>query len=59
MYWEEPTQMVVKKLAETLRYLRIRGGTVAVFGKSTWAATNAIDNTPIRVSSAMIRRSFH
>jgi hypothetical protein len=32
MYWDEPIQMVAKKAEATLRYFRMRGGTVAVFG---------------------------
>lgn len=52
-------QIVDQKPAATLRYLRIRGGIVAVLGSEAWTATKATSNTAMRVNNAMIRPLLH
>lgn len=59
MYCEEPMQIVDQKLAATLRYLRMRGGIVAVLGSKAWTKRKATSNTPVRINNAMIRLLLH
>jgi hypothetical protein len=45
--------------AQMLRILKIRGGIIAVLGRSIWIATKAIINTDITVNNAIMRALFH
>lgn len=58
-YIPAPTKDICQKPATTLRCLKSRGGTMAVFGRKTWIATKAIRRIDIMVRRAMTRPLFH
>jgi hypothetical protein len=57
--WCAPTQQLTEKPLAMLRWVKIRGGTVACSGFQTWIKTKAIKSTKAITSNAMIRLSVH
>jgi hypothetical protein len=52
-------QQLTKKPLAMLRWMKMRGGTVARSGLQTWIKTKAIKSTKASTSSAMMRPSLH
>lgn len=52
-------QRVIQNPPTTFRFLKIRGGSVAVFGKNTCTQAKAMNVTPKTTSNAMMRPSLH
>jgi len=57
--WCAPTQQLTQKPLAMLRWMKMRGGTVASSGFQIWIKAKAIKSRKSSTSNAIIRPSLH